>query len=264
MSPSDKEYWESVAEQWISSQPDSLWRRHSDAVNSSLLRRWLPAGGVQQLLKTDLFDEAVSEGLHKPLADCASRLVGIDVSPEIVRAALCRFPDLDARTADVRKLPFEEASFDVVVSTSTLDHFDSLQEIQTALSELSRVLRPGGQLLLTLDNLSNPAVWLRSILPDRWLRSLGLIPYRVGTTCRPRQLKLMVREVGFEITAATAILHCPRALAVAATHLIERRASAPTQERFLKAMRSFERLEGWPTRYVTGYFTAIHARKPDA
>ena len=257
-----KAYWDSVVEEWAATQRQALWRRHSDAVNSELLRRWLPSHRVTRLLKTDLFDEAVSEGLYSLLAECADQVVGIDLSPGIAEAAKRHFPDLESRVADVRELPFDDVSFDVIVSISTLDHFDSQQAIQTALSELSRVLRPGGYLLLTLDNLSNPAVWLRSILPQRLLLGLGLVPYRVGTTCRPRQLEAFCRNAGLKVVSTTAILHCPRVLAVAGARLLERRASGRTQRRYLEALASFERLERWPSRFLTGHFTAIRARKP--
>ena len=257
-----REYWDSVVEQWMASQRQVLWRRHSDAVNSELLRRWQPSRRVAQLLKTDLFDEAVSAGLYALLAEFADQLVGVDLSPGIVKAAKRRFPDLKLYAADVRDLPFDDTSFDLIVSISTLDHFESQQEIQTALAELARVLRPGGQLLLTLDNLAHPAVWLRSILPQRLLLGLRLVPYQVGTTCGPRRLEAYCRNVGLEVTDTTAILHCPRALAVAGARLLERRASARTQRRYLEALMSFERLERWPTRFLTGHFTAIHARKP--
>ncbi len=256
-----REYWDSVVDEWVANQRYTLWRRHSDAVNSELLRRWLPSHRVARLLKTDLFDEAVSAGLYSVLAECAGQIVGIDQSPGIVRTASLRFPDLVSSTADVRELQFDDASFDVIVSVSTLDHFESQQEIQTALGELSRILRPGGRLLLTLDNLMHPAVWLRSILPQRLLLGLGLVPYEVGTTCTPRRLEIYCRNAGLQVTASTAILHCPRALAVAGARLIENRTSARTQRRYLGALTSFERLERWPTRFLTGHFTAICAQK---
>ena len=261
MTSTKREYWDSVIEDWTANQRQALWRRHSDAINSQLLRRWLPSHRVGRLLKTDLFDEAVSTGLYPLLADCADQLVGVDLSPGIVEAVNRRFPDMESCAADVRELPFEDVSFDLIISISTLDHFDSQQEIQTAMSELSRVLRPGGQILLTLDNLLHPVVWLRSILPQRLLLGLWILPYRVGTTCGPRRLEAYCRNAGLDVLGTTAILHCPRALAVVGARLIEHRASGRTQYRYLEALTSFERLERWPTRFLTGHFTAIHARK---
>lgn len=49
--------------------------------------------------------------------------------------------------ADVTKLPFAEAVFDVVVCSEVLEHVD---ENRTAVSELVRVLKPGGDLVVTV------------------------------------------------------------------------------------------------------------------
>jgi hypothetical protein len=40
-SPAD---WDSVAKIWQRPPAQTLWRRHSDRVNSALVERWLPGG----------------------------------------------------------------------------------------------------------------------------------------------------------------------------------------------------------------------------
>jgi SAM-dependent methyltransferase len=52
-------------------------------------------------------------------------------------------------TADMRKLPFEAAAFDAVVSAYAVDHLDREGSTQ-ALAEAARVLKPGGDFLLML------------------------------------------------------------------------------------------------------------------
>jgi len=262
MTTSESKYWDFVADEWRKNHPQRLWRQHSDSVNAGLLRRWMPPNPAGRVLKTDLFDEVVSDGLYPLLLEYTDQLNGVDLSQEIVEAVNKRFAALESQTGDVRSLPFENNSFDIIVSLSTLDHFHSRQDIQTALNELSRVLRPGGRLLLTLDNLNQPVVWLRSILPQRLMLVLGLVPYEVGKTCRPGQLSTFCRNAGFEVIESTAIMHCPRVLAVAFAKLLARYSSRQTQLRYLDFLRSFERLERWPTRFFTGHFTAIQARKP--
>ena len=115
--------------------------------------------------------------------------------------------------ADVRQLPFSKASFDTVFSDSTLDHFDSEAGIRDALLELHRVLRPGGTLLLTMDNPVNPMVWLRNLSPGFWMR-LGIVPYAVGATASVRHLTRLLEQAGFDVPAAEAIMHVPRVLMV--------------------------------------------------
>ena len=76
----------------------------------------------------------------------------------------------------MRHLPFAQGAFDGIVSNSTLDHFQSLDDLLVSLKELFRVLRPGGQMILTLDNLSNPIILLRNWLPLRLLKRLKIVP----------------------------------------------------------------------------------------
>ena len=54
----------------------------------------------------------------------------------------------EIRFADARALPYEDASFDVVVSQVTLEH---VRDKASALEEVWRVLRPGGEALLEMD-----------------------------------------------------------------------------------------------------------------
>jgi SAM-dependent methyltransferase len=253
--------WDAVGVAWRDTHPHRLWRRHSDAVNHALFARWLSAAPVARLLKTDVFDEAVSGGLYGLLHGRARTLVGIDIAPVILREAGRGHPELLRSCADVRALPFAGDTFDVVVSNSTLDHFDSLEEIRTGLREIHRVLRADGRLLITLDNGRNPMVALRNALPLRLLQWLGLVPYQVGATCGPSRFARLLRETGFALARVDTVMHCWRVLAVALAGLVERRAGAKGQLRFLRHLGEWERLGRWPTRFLTGHFIAFEAVK---
>jgi len=263
------EHSDEVTGRLLETHPQLLWRRHSDAVHAALIRRWLPAP-LGSILKTDLFDEAAGVGLTPVLAGLAERVVGIDVSPSVVRLARERHAGLEALEADVRALPFEEGEFDAVVSNSTLDHFDSKADIVAGLRELHRVLRPEGTLVLTLDNPWNPVVGLSKLLPRRrlnraWIRvgepasRAGLFPYYVGETLDVRRAQAVLAELGFAVAAVDAIVHAPRALAVVVASLLERHTSPEAQARFLRMLGACERLGRLPTRYVTGHLTAVKA-----
>lgn len=256
----DRRRWESALEPLLGAQAEALWRRHCDAVNRALLERWLPER-CADALKTDLYDEAMGDGLYPLLAARADRVAALDLAPSVLAAATARHPGVVAVLADARRLPFAAEAFDVLVSNSTLDHFATRGEILTSLADLHRVLRPGGRLLLTMDNLANPAVALRNALPFRMLLRLGLVAYPIGATGGPRRLRRMLREVGFEVRDTVALLHCPRAWSVARARRCERRGKSVERERFLRAALRWERLARWPTRFLTGYFVGIDARK---
>ncbi|MGH2835010.1 MAG: class I SAM-dependent methyltransferase [Solirubrobacteraceae bacterium] len=81
------------------------------------------------------------------LAQAGAEVLAVDVAGEAVRRALRRHPQLDVRLVEPEaQLPSADASFDVVWAGETIEHV-----VDTAawLSELRRVLRSGGVLLLS-------------------------------------------------------------------------------------------------------------------
>lgn len=255
------EYWSSVTETWLQAHPQRLWRVHTDTLLSDFLEHQLAGRKVECILKTDLFDEVVNAGLFPCLASHALTVVGIDISSVTVQAAQARHPSLQAACADVLRLPFADRSFDLVVSNSTLDHFADLNNLVVGLSELHRVLRPGGELLLTLDNLANPIIAIRNALPFPMLNRLGLVPYYVGATCGPVRLLRLLLQSNFEVRAVGTLEHSPRVLTVALAGILERHASPALQTRFIEWLRGWERLSTWPGRFLTGHYITVSAIK---
>jgi len=78
---------------------------------------------------------------------------GVDLAPESV--ALCRSLGLDVHVASVLELPFEAASFDAGWTMSTLLHVAD-RDLDAALAELVRVLRPGALLSVGLWGATTP------------------------------------------------------------------------------------------------------------
>jgi len=94
-------------------------------------------------------------------ADDDAMLVGCDLSPKMLERARRRLksdrPCL--YSADVTRLPFGDESFDALVCGWVLEH---LPTIEAGLAELSRVLRPGGKLLvLTTEHTISGAICSR-------------------------------------------------------------------------------------------------------
>lgn len=128
----------------LAAEPHPLpegWRRHACRAHLELVGRWL--GEVSGTwLKTDLQEEL--EPARTLLPHLGGTWLGIDVSGEVVRRSRHR-----GSVADVRRLPFRSGAFDGVLSTSTLDHFESLRDIERSVVELRRVVRQHGRLVLT-------------------------------------------------------------------------------------------------------------------
>jgi SAM-dependent methyltransferase len=75
-----------------------------------------------------------------------ARLVAIDQSARMVELAASR--GVDARVGRAEALEFEDGSFDCVVAAWMLYH---VAELDRALSELARVLRPGGRAVVVTN-----------------------------------------------------------------------------------------------------------------
>lgn len=188
-------------------------------------------------------------------------MVGIDISILTSQTAKSNHSGIEIIGADVRRLPFADGVFDIVVSNSTLDHFQTSEEIVASLEEIVRVLKPAGQLLLTLDNLANPVIALRAILPFWLLNRLKIVPYYVGATFGPGRLQDCLEHIGLKVIEVSAVMHFPRILAMATSRILERHSGSKTKKQFLNLLMAFESLSYWPTRFLTGYFIAMKAIK---
>lgn len=262
--PAASDYWTDAS--WLAHDANLVWRTHADAIHTRLLERWcgperrIPGTGT--VLKTDLYEEAVGNGQTPWLEARFARTLGMDISAEVVAAAQRKHPALEAEVADARDMGFPDAMADWVVSLSTLDHFNSTRDIERSIFEIRRVLKPGGYLLLTLDNPLNPFVGLRQALPFALLKRLGLVPYFCGATLRPGRLVRLLTAVGFEIVDRCAVMHCPRVLAVKLAQRASRSWSPEAKRRLASALIRWEVLDRLPTRYLTGHFSAVLARQP--
>ena len=213
------------------------------------------------LLKTDLFEEA--NGADQLLFDLSAQsntALGVDITIPTVAWARKRCPAgrrILFSAADVRALPLRSDSVDLIVSNSTLDHFDKKEDFIQALRELVRILRPDGCLIVTVDNVLNPLYW-----PLRWLSWAA--PFRLGYSPSPRTLSRILREAGLTQTGSAQLIHNPRLIStllfLALRRMLGHRADPPIQA----LLRAFALLGRLPTRRFTGCFWALNARKPGA
>jgi SAM-dependent methyltransferase len=109
-----------------------------EAVAAAKPRRVLEVGGGEGELAERLVDELGVE------------LVGIDQSAGMVEAQ--RAKGIDARVGHVQELPFEDGEFDAAVAAWMLYH---VSDLDRALSELARVLRPGGTFVAVTNSVEH-------------------------------------------------------------------------------------------------------------
>lgn len=107
------------------------------------------------------------------LADQAGCLIGCDVQAEHLRL----HPMLDSAVVSVGEfLPFRSDSFDVVSSNMVLEH---LADPFHVITEIRRVLKPGGAFVFVTPNRSHPVIWtLALVLPPRARQLLARVVER--------------------------------------------------------------------------------------
>jgi len=142
-----------------------------------------------------LLDLPCGWGRHTALfGDAGIEAFGADLSPALLRRAAARGHELDRAlplaAADLRALPFRDASFDAVVNVFTsLGLFLDDDEDVRALAEARRVLAPGG--LFLLESMHRDDVVANYAERDRWR-----LPD--GTQVRARRRFDPVRGISWE------------------------------------------------------------------
>jgi ubiquinone/menaquinone biosynthesis C-methylase UbiE len=111
----------------------------------------------------EVLEIAVGTGRNLPFYPEDVSLTGIELSPKMLDLARRRARELereaDLRVGDAQNLPFPDASFDTVVATLALC---TIADDRRAVAETSRVLRPGGRLLL-LEHVRSPVLPVRLV-----------------------------------------------------------------------------------------------------
>ncbi len=186
--------------------PDVLGQR-SQVMQALQLRpgeRVLDVGVGPGLLAYDLAATVGEQG----------HTAGIDASEPMVtmtRARCAAQPWTDFRVADATKLPFEDESFDAVVSTQVYEY---VPDMGTALAEVFRVLCAGGRVVI-LDTDWDSVVWntsdrarMRRVL-DAWEEHLHdpHLPATLGKKLETAGFRVQRRDV-IPIVNASYNPHC--------------------------------------------------------
>lgn len=123
---------------------DTRWSFYIEATTSATIGRLsLPPTG--RVLDVGCGTGALLQELARKFPQVT--LVGVDPVPEMLAVARGRvLPSTELREGWAEELPFEDNDFDVVVSCNM---FHYVRQPVSALMEMSRVLRPGGELVIT-------------------------------------------------------------------------------------------------------------------
>lgn len=163
-----------AVEAWKERSPEEVSRHYeneadaaaqmSTALTQRAVSRMLTGVGPVRGIAIDL-GCGVGSNLHA-LKDSARWAVGLDISSSALREAGRRSAgSVPLMAADGTHLPVRSESVHLVVCSEVLEH---VADLRAGLSEIGRVLAPGGWLLVTTPSYLNP-MGLRKRRMDRWL-----------------------------------------------------------------------------------------------
>jgi ubiquinone/menaquinone biosynthesis C-methylase UbiE len=144
------ELGDGVAAREISSgEAYARWAAHYDEPGNELIDLEQPV--VREILRAlpvgVALDAACGTGRHTAyLAERGHAVIGVDASAEMLAVARRKVPAAELHEGDLHELPLPDASVDVVVCALSLVH---VPDLTRALAEFVRVLRPGGDLVLS-------------------------------------------------------------------------------------------------------------------
>ena len=131
------------------------------------------------------------------------RVCALDLSPDQVaaaRARCCDFGWVECRAADAVKLPYDASEFTAVYGVQVLEY---VRELETALREICRVLRPGGRVVILATNWDS-VVW-HSEEPDRMKQVLRAWAEHAPYPNLPAVLPSRLRSAGLTMIGQTPV-----------------------------------------------------------
>jgi SAM-dependent methyltransferase len=153
----------------------------------------------------------VGMGSGRLCAELAERgwtVSGVDASPRMVELARRRLLDRSESLLEARAeaLPFPSASFDAVVTTGAIEFVDN---VEVALLELVRVVRPGGRAVISFPHYGLPYSLFRRSLYYPAVRAIKHVapfgrpaPARHRHPLARRRFERLLAHAGLEIESA--------------------------------------------------------------
>lgn len=137
------ELWERHAEWWQREFTDGVDPEYTEQI-IPLVVEW--TSGFPRVLEVGAGEGQVARAIA---AAHGSEVVGVDPTTRQIDEAVRRGGGVEYRRAGAESLPFDDDSFDAVVCCLVFEHIDDLD---TALAEVARVLRTGGRFVFCLNH----------------------------------------------------------------------------------------------------------------
>jgi len=130
-------------------------------------------------------------------------LYGVDFSAQMLKFARKYSQKfnfaVDLSLADVGSLPYPDETFDWAISVATYHHIKGEEKQRAALTELRRVLKPGGEAFITVWNHWQPRFWFKNKEVAVPWRKKGETLHRYYYLFSYAELEKLVKQAGFEV-----------------------------------------------------------------
>jgi len=225
----------------------------------ALLGRCVGPLAGKRVLKLDLWNEAFNTRILHWMRAEGAETFGLDLSQVVAVAARRNGRAIGDGgrlvQADIREVPFDGDSFDVVYTMGSIVH---IAEYRHALAEVARVLRPGGVAVVGVPHRWN--LFLRPLMV-RVLSLLGLYLYAPEKSFSAGELARDLTAAGLAVRRRDGILAIPGLVRMADLFCHTRRIPiAPLVRPAIAPFAYGETRWSWPGRF--GYLLALAAAKP--
>lgn len=185
-------------------------------------------------------------------------VAGLDANPSQIEAArqhLRLHSNVELHTGSVYQLPFDDASFDVVVSHALVEH---LADPSAALGEFRRVLRPGGVVALRSPDWDGKLVGSPTAgVVEAFDSYAGLQASNGGNLRIGKHLPALLLQVNFQQVSAQASYECYEPVSVIAEYIALQ--LEPVHAGHARSLRAWS---AWDGSFFAQAWCEAAARKP--
>jgi len=176
-----------------SGQWDAVWKKER-CVSDYVLRWYDYLEGLSKSFlpskKKVLETGSGSGGGIAIFAKYGHEAFGLDISPVAVEKASGMYKDVNFTCKDLFDMPYEDNSFDVLFNSGLIEHFEYPSNVE-AVKAMSRVVKPGGKIIISVPNKLCP--WYMA--GKKLLIATGKWPYGFEDDYSPALLRSCVKEV---------------------------------------------------------------------
>lgn len=141
-----KEIWFQVPADYYSKVDNNIFQRYWHGNKLKFVRSFIEKK-PSKVLDVGCADGAFINKLSKTFPK--TKFYGIDCYSKAIKNGRKRYSQLNLRVADSHKLPFKDKSFNLLISTETLEH---VVDPDKTIRELKRVMKDDGSIIIELDS----------------------------------------------------------------------------------------------------------------